>query len=62
MQGEKGRRGRRAYDKEAELGLTDLITQCHVMAEWLNVDFDTLKTVGDTRFVDRMKEVENEEI
>jgi len=46
-----------AYLADAKLELSDLITQCRILAEHLEVDFRQLVADGEDRFMERMKEV-----
>jgi len=46
-----------AYRAEARLALSDLLTQCAVLAELLNTDIKELRQLGLERFIERAGEV-----
>lgn len=48
---------KRAFTVEAKLALSDLYTQCRVMAEQLGVDPEELRKIGEERYLDRCKEI-----
>ena len=48
----------KAHLAEARLGLVDLLTMCRLLAEQMGLDYETLVTDGEERFIERMKEVE----
>jgi len=48
----------RARMADARIGLADLITQCHVLAEQLGWKMIDLRNDGMERFEERMREIE----
>lgn len=49
----------RAHLANARIGLADLITQCHVLAEQMGWNWLELKNDGRERFEERMRELED---
>ena len=47
----------RAYRAESRKNLADLITQCRLLAEQCNWDYDELVIDGEETFRERMKEI-----
>ena len=45
-----------AHRAEAKIALSDLITQCRVMAELPCTPFEELMTIGEDRFTERARE------
>lgn len=50
------------YREEARIGLEDLITQCRLLAEEQRWKYNELQDRGEARFLERMKQLEEEKI
>lgn len=45
-----------AYLAEAKMAVADLLTQCRILAELLDADWEQLVSLGEERFLERAEE------
>lgn len=55
----KGSSEAKAYLQEGRMALADLVTQCRLLAEEMDLDWDGLVTDGEEAFLERMKDIDN---